>query len=247
MQLAINDCRTAIDNWNSIKSHYDEIEKYFDPRKIYCFKKEDLDWIKPLNENDYFLLFPGIYDEKMVFIVAPTDSTGNVKRLDSYRCLTSGYLDKDLQLYENSSVLKPVTLTKDFQFINFASQEKDLLSADDPTLTIADFSEGLNLWVEQSMDWFSEECNNHNGERIFKVFNVPLADLKLDTDAEKVYTFFGLKESLLYNMLVPELYFVAENSQGTMLTLNSGEKTGNTSDLSKPCPPFCNKVAEFPA
>lgn len=248
-QLSIGECRTAIEHWAGIRGQYAEIKKYVDPRKVFCFSKSDLEWLAPYGENDFFYLFAGIYNEKMIFIVAPVDSMGNVVVLPSYLYLTAATLSEDLKLIEKINVQKVTTLTSNYTLLNNTSVTTNLNCESDPSISEEKFVTRLQSWLEQAMDWFYCECNDFSGQRIFKSFQVPMFDLESGTNINKVYCFFGFKETLIYNMLVPVISFVAVDSESTQLNVQLNDKIedGNLGDFSRPCPPFCGTKGVFPA
>lgn len=248
-QLAIAECRAAIDKWAEIRGQYTEIKKYVDPQNVFCFGKNDLEWMKSFREKDYFYLFTGIYNEKMIFIVTPVDALGNVKRLDTYLYLNPAHLDEDLNLVEKVNVRKVTTLTRNYILLNNTYQTNNLLYENDPSISEESVITRLQSWLEQSLDWFFHESNEFAGQRIFKTFKVPLIDLELNANIDRVYCLFGLKETLIYNMLVPVVNFIAVDAASNQLKLDicgSEIDNGNIGDFSSPCPPFCRDKGTFP-
>lgn len=249
-QLAIGECRASIEKWAGIKGQYAEIKKYINPKNVFCFNKDNLEWMKSFKENEYFYLFTGIYNENMIFIVTPVDSSGKVKKLESYLYLTPAYLDKDLKMTEKVNIQRATTLTQDYLLLNNTYQTINLLCENDPSISEEKAITRIQSWLEQSLDWFYRECNEFEGQRIFNTFRVPLFDLELNIDIDRVYCLFGFKKTQIYNMLVPVINFIAvdaTNSQLEIMLSENSTEDGNITDFSSPCPPFCRDKAIFPS
>lgn len=247
--LPINECRKAIDKWAIVKPNYNELASLIDPYNVLCFSKNDLLWMKTYSDYDSFYMFAAVHNEKLAFIAVPADQNGNLKKLDYYPCLMASHLEEDINLIEKVNISKISTLTKDFLLISETKTFSYLSHEYDPNISVSQAITTIQSWIEQSLDWFYRECTMFDGSRIFNTFSIPVYDLNLNSTLDKVYCFFGLKKSIVYNMIIPVINFIAIDSSKNQLEIQNEPtplQVGNIGDFSSPCPPFCRKKVEFP-
>ncbi len=251
--IPIDDCKTAIKNWDVARSDYSVIKKYLNPKNKFTFSNNDLDWVKSFKENSFFQIFAGIYNEQFVIIAAPVDGDGKVKVLKEYLCIPASQLTEDLKLIEEIHINKTRTaiLSKDDFQLRDLREELPLPFEREPSISESKALKRIQSWMEQSLDWFFYECNREpKGERIFKTFTVPVIDISINQNQliNEMHCIFGFKYSPIHNMLVPVLNFIAVNvkNEQVKITYSCNEPIEvNVADFASPCPPFCRNCADF--
>ncbi|MBC9796631.1 hypothetical protein [Sinomicrobium weinanense] len=247
--LTKNECKQAIEAWKLSKADYSEIKNLISPTSVFHFDRKSCDWVNKHNKNKRFYTYIGVHDAQLVLIVVPLDKKGKEEDLSSYLAIPLTPLDKDLILLEKEETVsvKKITLSKHLK-IKSVCEEVELPVYNEPAITESISLSEVEQWKDQCLDWFYHECTDYKGKRIFNTFTVPFADLIEGIEDHGVICLFALKNSDIYNRLIPVLIFVAVNSttmQGQMMrsTINArgAETVSNTYDWSRPCPPFCRE------
>ena len=230
----------AVENWNLAKSNYSEIQSLISPEKVFTIYPEQIEWLDTEDESgSYFRMDVGIWNNELILILAPRTSADDVKELRNYEFTTLGLLDNDLQLTQT----KTYTLTSNYVLSKDLKKTENDTDINFPILnqpvTGQQIAVGeIESWRDSGMDWLYLESNEFSGQRIFKSFFVPKADLlQNQEDATKIVCAFGLKPSPVYQRLLPTLIFIScfENPSIAGMTTKI---PSNTYDWSRPEPPY---------
>ena len=173
------------------------------------------------------------------------DENGIEVDLLSYMVSSLAPLSKDLNLVETVDIkkIKRTTLSTDLLIEN-VTEEIQIPFVNEPSLSENQALKEIQMWVNQSYNWFYCECNEYDGQRIVRTFKVPFSDLVKDNqNVSEVYCLFGFTQSTIYYRQIPVLIFVAVDeviSKSEFLTSGNTEMSENSSDFSSPCPPLCD-------
>ncbi len=245
--LSKEKCIQAINVWKITRTDYSKVEKLISPVSVFSFDRTQIDWLNERNKNSKFHTYIGIYNEELILIVVPINEEGIELDLSEYMTCSLGPLESDLTLIETDVVttVKKTTLSIDLSITSY-HEEVILPTYNEPAITERASVDDIEKWKINCLDWFYCECNDFEGQRIFRTFTVPFSDLvKEDVQYNEVKAMFGLKYSTIYQRDIPILIFVAIDSSDKAHhkiirsgSLNS-ESIMNTADLSRPCPPMC--------
>lgn len=248
--LSKEKCIQAIHNWNSTKFDFSKVKRLINPTSVFCFSKEDRDWLSKHNKCTRFYSYIGVYNEKLSLIVVPLNELGKRVELDAYLALPLTSLKSDVVLSETDeiTVINKTVLSKNLE-ITSHHKETILPVYNEPTITERASVEDIEKWKNDCMDWFYCECKDFKGERIFGAFSVPFADLNDDDKYDEVYAMFGFKYSFIYNRQIPVLIFVANDSKLSDARIirqipEDNSSATNTTDWSRPCPPMCKDIED---
>jgi hypothetical protein len=248
--LLKNDCVLAINQWETARKNYSGIENLIDPKSVFRFNQDARKWFMENSENEHFHVYFGVFDTKLNLIVVPLEANGKERDLPSYMNVVLSPMTQDVVLVEEEVIrkTKKTTISKNHQVVD-VREEVQLPFMNEPIIGETKSIFRIQNWFNQCLDWFYYECMTYEGARIFKTFNVSSVDLvSTNPNVSEVYCFFGFRESLIQNMQVPDLIFVAVDSTCMQVMLNGAENvpvTGNIADFSSPCPPFCNKATDY--
>ena len=250
--LSKEQCIQAINNWVNARSNYDKVAALINPTSIFNFSQKDCEWVNEHNNNSKFHTYIGDHKDNLILIVVPVDKNGKEVELDNYLTTKLTPLEKQLTLIEKDivTIIKKTTLSSQLEVTNYC-EETELPTYNEPTITERASVDDIEKWKNECLNWFYYECNHFKGERIFKTFTVPFADLvKEDEQYNEVKALFGFKFSDIYQRSIPVLIFVANHSDTTYSeiirsTSSDNEIVTNTKDWSQPCPPMCRESADF--
>lgn len=232
-------CEIAIAEWTNCCRNYETVKNLIPTNCVFNFDADEVEWMKKLNRNSDFCTQIGIYENKLVAILYPMDADGRKIASENYAYSSLNELDKDLRLVETEeyTIVKNAVLSKDLKKIDgnsdmyFPVSGKPMLDQDKAVVAI-------ESWRNDGMNWFFRECNEFDGDRIFKRFYVPSRDLiPSKPGLTNIICSFGLKFSEIYQRVLPTLIFISfyQDTQNT----GSIERISNTYDWSEPCPPIC--------
>lgn len=250
--LSKENCKQAINAWEITRHDYSKIDKLINPVSVFSFNRTQIDWLNKNNNNSRFHTYIGVHNDELILITVPLDKNGKEVNLTSYSTSILTPLQKELTLVETDVVttIKKTTLSKNLKVTNYCEEIK-LPTYNEPTITERASVDDIEKWKNECLDWFYNECNNFKGQRVFRTFTVPFADLvKKDEKYDGANVFFGFKHSSIYQRQIPVLIFVAINSKSSeakiirSTTLDT-EATTNTDDYSHPCPPMCIDSADY--
>ncbi|MCD9856627.1 hypothetical protein LUD75_18030 [Epilithonimonas sp. JDS] len=230
----------AVANWDLARSNYSDIQSLISPQLVFTILPDQIAWLNAEDESvDYFRMDIGIWKNKLILILAPRASDSAVMVLTNYEFATLGVLENDLQLTQTKTytMTSNYTLTKD---LRKSTNDTDInFPIMDQPVTGQQIAVGeIESWRENGMDWLSLESNEFNGERIFKSFYVPKADLLQNQEtATSIVCAFGLKPSPVYQRLLPTLIFISCFENPSLVNVNA-KVPSNTYDWSKPEPPY---------
>jgi hypothetical protein len=242
--LLKKDCILAINEWEIVRKNYSRIEAIIDPKSVFSFDHNALNWFVEKSANEYFHAYFGVSDNELTMIVVPLDESGTELDLTSYITASLSPLTEDVVLkeVEVSKTFREATISKS-SHISGIRESTDPLPLSEPFISISNSAPRIQSWLDYSLSWFQDECSTYEGTRIFKTFNVYSASLaNCDLNASKVYCFFGFKE--LENMQVPDLIFVAV-CDGFASENQYNSSMGILTDFGRPCPPFCPDAIHY--
>lgn len=259
MYLSKSECLQAIELWSQTRPNYSEIKDLINPADAFHFTKKDCEWLnkheeKNIQSSTKLHMYIGIHDSKLFIIVIPLDQNGKEKVLSSYLAKALAPLKNNVVLIEKQTVVITETsiLSKNLEIIALNTDTEGSV-LNEPNISEKASIIDIEQWKYLSLDWFYHECNDFNGERIFKSFSVPFADLvRSEEGYHHVICFFAFKKSEIYQRLIPVLIFVTVNEDTSEAKIIRNDdpdvKSGsNVYDWSQPCPPFCKekKSLEF--
>ncbi len=229
----------ATTEWAARCSDYTAITKLIPSNYVFTFEAEQILWMKKYNKYKDFCTEIGVFQGQLVAVLCPLDDRGQRMVVDQFPYSPLKPLDGDLRLVETEqyTVTKNAILSKDLQRIDDNSDtylpvtNKPILAQD---IAVAAIEE----WRDEAMMWFYRECSEFKGSRVFKKFYVPSEDIYPKKDnLKRIICSFGLKNSAVYQRLLPTLIFISfyEELQGN----GSASTISNTYDWSQPCPPMC--------
>ncbi|WP_281990569.1 hypothetical protein [Aquimarina aggregata] len=250
--LSKKQCIKAIQKWKIIRSDYKEIKELIPPIAIFEFSKSDCKWLEDHNKNSKFHVYIGVHINQFILIIVPLEQNGKEQILANY--LTSDItLSKDKVTFVETDIIIKTTKTNlnhNLEITHYL-EESNASVYNEPTITEKTSVYDIEKWRNESLDWFYNECNYYNGDRIVRAFTVPFPDLSWkDKQYKEVKVFFGFKNSSIYQRLIPILIFVAINNKtGTgeiIRSLTSGNRVvTNIRDWSQPCPPMCRGLNDY--
>lgn len=230
----------AVSAWTTAKSNYSDIQQLISPQKIFTLFPAQIDWLVSHNETSaYFRLDIGILRDKLILILAPRTSFGDIKILDSYEYATLELLQHDLTLTQT----KTYTMTNKYVLSKDLTRHENDTDVNFPVLqqpvTAQQIAvDEIESWRQNGMDWLSLESSEFRGDRIFDSFYVPTSDLLQNhQDATSVVCAFGLKHSPVYQRLLPTLIFISCFEDPTLRNITA-KLPSNTYDWSRPYPPY---------
>lgn len=244
--LTYENYTTSVKTWAQVKSNYSDIQKIISPEQVFILSREQIEWFDKENEEEtYFRVDIGVWENKLCLILTPRTSAGDVKTLDNYEYAPLQFLESDLTLKQTKTytVTSTYTLTKDLSK-GKEDSDIDFPIMDKPVTGQLKAVEEIESWKENAMDYLQRESLEFKGQRIFQSFYIPKADLLHNKEnMHDVVCVFGFKYSAVYQRLLATLIFVSNET---------GEKIGapgavyavqanpsNTYDWTKPCPPVC--------
>lgn len=246
--LSKEECVQAINNWEIAKSNYLTVSELFNPAAAFNFNQQDCAWINNHNNNSKFHTYIGVNNDELILIVVPLNENGEEIDLDAYLTSILNAQEHDLTLVERDVITttQKTILSKKLE-LSKLYEEVELPTYNKPTLKENASLLDIEKWKNECLDWFYCECNDFGGQRIFRTFTVPFADLvKDDNNYNEVVVLFGFKNSTIYNRQIPILIFVAVNSETHHAKIiRSSALTTNTKDYSRPCPPGCRKSNSY--
>ncbi|PZU86697.1 MAG: hypothetical protein DI529_08235 [Chryseobacterium sp.] len=244
--LTYENYTTAVKNWAQIKSNYSDIQKVLSPEQVFVLSREQVEWFDKENEAEtYFRADIGVWEDKLVLILTPRTSAGDVKILDNYQFSTLQYLENDLTLEQTKTytVKSTYVLSKDLS----KSQEDTDLNLpimNEPVTGQLKAVDEIESWRENAMDYMQRESLEFKGQRLFQSFYIPKADLLHSKEnMSDIVCVFGFKYSAVYERLLATLIFISNingekiGSKAAVYAVQSDPS--NTYDWTKPCPPTC--------
>jgi len=230
----------AVSNWDLARSNYSDIQSLISPQLVFTLLPDQIEWLANQDQSGiYFRLDIGIWRDKLILILAPRTSDSDILILTNYEYAILGVLENDLQLTQTKTytMTSNYTLTKD---LRKSTNDTDInFPIMDQPVTGQQIAVGeIESWRENGMDWLSLESNEFNGERIFKSFYVPKADLLQNQEnATSIVCAFGLKPSPVYQRLLPTLIFISCFENPSLVDVTA-KVPSNTYDWSRPNPPY---------
>lgn len=236
---------TAVKNWAQVKSNYSDIQRVLSPEQVFHLTREQIEWFdKESEEKTYFRADIGVWEDKLVLILTPRTSAGDVKTLENYEFTTLQFLENDLTLKET----KTYTLTSTYILSKDLSKSKEDSDVDFPILDKPITGqqkavEEIESWKENAMDYLQRESLEFKGQRIFQSFYIPKADLLHNKEKlHDIVCVFGFKYSEVYERLLATIIFISnetgdQNSLGAVYAVQADPS--NTYDWTRPCPPTC--------
>ncbi|KMQ65700.1 hypothetical protein ACM46_07455 [Chryseobacterium angstadtii] len=234
------DYLTAISEWNRYLQNYYLISNLIPTNYVFDLSSDQITKIKDANKYVDLCAEIGVLDNQMYLIFVPLDEQGHrEKGVTEYQYTVLGPLKHDLRLQE----------TKEFTIVKNAVISSNLTKVDDnmntnfpvssqPVLDQDIAVEAIERWRNEGMEWFFRECNEFKGERVFRRFYIPEADLCHPIPkVASVKCSFGLRHNDIYQRMLVTLIFISSHE-----LLQQGESTemvSNTYDWAKPCPPVC--------
>lgn len=238
--FTFEDYNAAVSNWDLARSNYSDIQSLISPQLVFTLLPDQIEWLNNQDQSGiYFRLDIGIWRDKLILILAPRTSDSDILILTNYEYAILGVLENDLQLTQTKTytMTSNYTLTKDLRKsandtdINFPIMDQPVTGQQ---IAVAE----IESWRENGMDWLSLESNEFNGERIFKSFYVPKADLLQNQEnATSIVCAFGLKPSPVYQRLLPTLIFISCFENPSLVDVTA-KVPSNTYDWSRPEPPY---------
>ncbi|KFF16188.1 hypothetical protein [Chryseobacterium sp. JM1] len=235
-----NDYKLAIAEWDRHRSDYFLITQLIQTNYVFDLSKEQLDKIKEKNKYVDACAQVGVFNGEMVLIFVPLDEKGFIDRsVVEYQYTTLKPLKHDLRLQE----------TKQFTVVKNAVLSSNLTKIDDNTNTTLPVTnqpildqdiavEAIERWRNEGMEWFFRECTEFGGQRIFKRFYIPIADLSHPyPEVAGIKCSFGLRHNDIYQRMLVTVIFISFHE--LLLEGDSEETISNTYDWAKPCPPVC--------
>lgn len=251
MYLSKSECLKAIELWSQTRPNYSKIKDLIKPLEAFHFTKEDCKWLneheeKTSESNNKFHMYIGIHQLELIIIVIPLDQKGKEQKLTSYLAKALAPLENDIVLVEKQTIIitERSVLSKNLEVLGLNTETEESV-INEPNIAEKASIIDIEQWKNLSLDWFYHECNDFNGERIFKSFTVPFADLvRSEEGYHNVICFFAFKKSEIYQRIIPVLIFVTVNEETNEAKIVRNEdpntKSGsNIYDWSQPCPPFC--------
>ena len=230
----------AVTSWDLARSNYSVIQSLISPQLVFTLLPAQIEWLDSQDESvAYYRMDIGIWKNKLIMILAPRTSDSDIMVLTNYEFATLGVLENDLQLIQT----KTYTMTSNYVLSKDLKKSENDTDINFPILdqpvTGQQIAVGeIESWRENGMDWLSLESNEFNGERIFKSFYVPKADLlQNQEEATSIVCAFGLKPSPVYQRLLPTLIFISCFDNPSLVNV-SAKVPSNTYDWSKPEPPY---------
>jgi len=244
--LTYENYTTSIKAWAQVKSNYSDIQKIISPEQVFILSRKQIEWFDKENEEEtYFRADIGVWENKLVLILTPRTSAGDVITLDNYEFCTLQFLESDLTLKQTKTytVTSTYTLTKDLSK-GKEDSDIDFPIMDKPVTGQLKAVEEIESWKENAMDYLQRESLEFKGQRIFQSFYIPKADLLHDKEKmQDVVCVFGFKYSAVYQRLLATLIFVSNetggkiNAPGAVYAVQADPS--NTYDWTRPCPPTC--------
>lgn len=243
--LTLENYSTAVKNWAEVKSNYSEIQNVLSPEQVFILTRKQIEWFDKANEaEDYFRADIGVLDNKLILILTPRTTAGDIKTLENYQFSPLQYLESDLTLKQTKTytVTSTYTLTKDL------SKGKEDSDMDFPLMNapltgqIVAVDE-IESWKANAMDYLQRESLEFKGQRIFQSFYIPKADLLHNKEkVQDIVCVFGFKYSAVYERLLATLIFVSNEAGGEIGAPGAvyavQADPNNTYDWSKPEPPY---------
>jgi hypothetical protein len=255
--LTKQECIDAIINWEITRSKYSRIESLIPSGSVFKFTPENLEWITKNNNSDNFHAYVGINDNNLILIIVPLNNGKEKLDLSFYLTSDLGTLEKELSIIETEVITttKTTILSKNLAIKKY-SEEVEGPGNNEPTIVEAVSVIDIERWKNHYKDWFYCECNDFNGQRIFRSFTVPFSDLNTNNKYDKaneydeVIASFGFKDSFVCERVIPVLIFIAVNSTTQVSQIIRSSDTDplsgtNTKDYSQPCPPMCRLENNF--
>jgi hypothetical protein len=251
--LSKEKCTLAINEWEITRSNFSKIQNLIDPTAVFHFTQENCDWISKHNDNSKFHAYAGVTNDEFILIIIPLDKVGQEIILDEYLTTKLTDLKGDITLTEKE-VVTTVTKTTLSAKLEITKHWKvvDLPVYNEPTISESASAKSIKKWKNECSDWFYYECNNSGGQNIFRVFEVPFADLsREDATQGEVIALFGFKYSTIYQTQIPLLVFVAIDDEDNSTAIIRSKSTSdnivetNTKDWARPCPPLCKDKKEY--
>jgi len=242
--LLKKDCILAINEWEIARKNYSRIEAIINPKSVFSFDRNALNWFMEKSANEYFHAYFGVFNNELTMIVVPLDEAGIELDLSSYLTVSLSPMTEDVLLKETevSKTFREATISKS-SLISGINEKTVAFPLSEPSISISNSVPRIQSWLDHCLSWFQDECTTYEGARIFKTFNVYSASLaNCDLNASKVYCFFGFKE--LENMQVPDLIFVAV-CDGFPSENQHNSSMGILTDFGRPCPPFCPDAIHY--
>ncbi|OJX33069.1 MAG: hypothetical protein BGO86_13965 [Chryseobacterium sp. 36-9] len=243
--LTLEDYTTAVQRWAEVKSNYSEIQKVISPEQVFILSREQIEWFDKENQEEtYFRADIGVWENRLVLILTPRTSAGDVIKLDNYEFSPLQYLESDLTLKQTKTytLTSTYTLTKDLSK-GREDSDIDFPIMDKPITGQLKAVEEIESWKENAMDYLQRESLEFKGQRLFQSFYIPKADLIHNKEnVHDIVCVFGFKYSLVYQRLLATLIFVANendpriNAPGGVYAVQPDPS--NTYDWTKPYPPY---------
>jgi len=241
--LKREECRAAISRWNEVRTNYTEIERLFNPSYTFRLDSVQRNWIKENNDNKSFHTYMGVHNDQVVLIVVPLNRDGKEVVLESYVSTNLQGLTDDLKIIEEERTVKR-KITKLSSSLDVVSYKEVINYSveNEPQIDEKTSVKEIEAWKNDCLDWFYHECSDFNGQRIFRTFEVPFADLEFaNRDIDELVCLFAFKNSDIYRREIPVLIFIGidVDKNSSLLRSDNGE-TGLESpvDFSSPNPPF---------
>ncbi|MEY8759894.1 hypothetical protein [Chryseobacterium tongliaoense] len=233
----------AIAGWNACLQDYSTIQKLIPSNYIFNLSLDQIGWVKKNNLYNDFCVDMGVYNNQLVMILCPLDAKGQKIIVSEYPYSVLSELTNDLSLVETEeyTIVKNAVLSKDLRKVDDSS-DMYFPVANMPLMEQDKAVAAIELWRNEGAIWFYRECNEFKGERIFKSFYVPSANLAPPKEGlNRFVCSFGLKFSEIYQRTLVTMIFISfydnlkNNDNGSV----SVEVISNTYDWSRPCPPIC--------
>lgn len=232
-------CNEAIAEWVKCCGNYDAIKNLIPTNYVFNFDSAQIDWMKDANRNSEFCTEIGVYQDRLVAVLCPLDSSGQKIVVDDYPYSFLSELEGDLNLVETEqyTLVKNAVLSKELRTIDDSSDMYWPVSGK-PMMEQDKAVEAIESWRNEGMTWFYRECSEFEGTRIFKKFYVPAENLDPPKPGlTNMVCSFGLKFSDVYQRVLPTLIFISFYMD--LENTGSIEKISNTYDWSQACPPIC--------
>jgi hypothetical protein len=245
-------CKIAIEKWEKTRAHYNEIKSLVPPAAAFSFNQKDCQWLKENNDNTKFHTYMGVYEDHLILIVVPLNKNGKEKELSSYLYSELKRLTQEIVISETAIVTttKKTVLSENLAITRY-SEETDLPTYNEPTITERASVKDIEKWKNDCLDWLYYQSNKSSGKNIFRTFTVPFSDISRATGQDdEVTAFFGFKHSSIYQMQLPILVFVATEAKTRTSEIIRSKNDGdvletNTQDMARPCPPLCRDDIDY--
>jgi hypothetical protein len=246
-------CLEAIMNWEIARSKYSKIESLIPPATVFNFNSDQCKLIQDGNKYKNLHGYIGINDDQLILIIVFLDAQGKEISAPSYVTSLLGALENELTLIEKDTITtKTITTISTLLGIKSYSGELKTFGYSEPTIMEEPSVNDIERWKNHYLDWFYHECNDFNGQRIFRAFTIPFADLK----SSGAVGIFAFKDSLVYQRPIPILIFIAldpttssdsttQNAQFIRSSNPGSVLDTNTKDYSQPCPPMSRLEKKF--